>query len=122
MLWYSSLEKVALGSLGWKPSDFDLYSLKDLIKAVEGFRDDRKEQWEMVRIQCAHSIAPHHDAKKRGALKYSDIVLPIDTPKVSSKVGKRIVLDKDGVREAYLKSGFEIEEDELERIVNENRN
>tara|TARA_R110000772_G_scaffold155289_2_gene266390 strand:- start:255 stop:488 length:234 start_codon:yes stop_codon:yes gene_type:complete len=77
----------------------------------------------MVRIQCAHAIAPHHDAKKRGPLKYSDIVLPIDEQKTTrKKVGKRIALSKDEIRETYTSCGFEIEEEELERIVNNNKN
>ena len=102
------------------PGDFCKVTLKDLIKAVEGFKEDRKELWEMVRIQCAHSVAPHHDRKK-GALKYSDIVLPIDPPK-KHKVGKRIALDKAGIKEAYLSSGFVLSEEKLEKIVNENKN
>jgi hypothetical protein len=76
----------------------------------------------MTRIQCAYMIAPHHDTKKRGALKFSDIILPIDKQKVLRTDGKVLVLDKDGVREAYRSSGFEIDEDELERIVNNNKN
>ena len=72
----------------------------------------------MVRIQCAHSIAPHHDSKKRGPLKYADIVLPIDTPTKVRTDGKVVSLDKEGIKEAYRSSGFEISEDELERIVN----
>lgn len=122
-MWFNALEKIALGSLGWMPSDFKSNTVKDLIRAVEGFRDDRKELWEMTRIQCAYSIAPHHDTKKRGPLKYADIVLPIDAQKQPRKeTGKVIALNKDEIREAYTSSGFEIDEEELERIVNENRN
>ena len=100
----------------WKPDDFQRFSLKDLMRAVNGYRNGVKEQWEMVRVQAAYSIAPHHDSKK-GSLKFEDITLPIDKPKkYKGKVGKRIKLTKEQVKEEYTKAGIIISDDALAKL------
>jgi hypothetical protein len=57
------LRKLALGKLGWKPSDFYQATLAELFDALNGKHEYERSRDEItdyyVRRMCFYSIAPH---------------------------------------------------------------
>ena len=100
---------------GWKPEDFERNSFYDLQQAVIGYFEEEKRKKEIVRWQCYYSIVSH---QKKG-FKVSDIWLPGDEyqSKRRGKPGIKKLLDRDALKDTYNKSGFDISEDELDRIM-----
>ena len=89
---------------------------RELLLANEGYRSRAKEEWERVRLLAFYATAPY---AKKGFTPES-IWIPGDESKEIQPTdkSKRIYLGREKIREAYLKSGFEISEEKLDKIVN----
>lgn len=112
-------EEVALGVLSIPKSEYRKMTFRELDNAVRGYRkrvDERdRMHWEMVRVTCFYTMYPH---LKQGSLKkFIDVKIPIDEPEATpEKIGKAKQLTREELKEQFKKSGFEISEEELDRI------
>ena len=109
------MKDTALGCMGWKPEDFDRYWLGDLISACQGRIQDIKIKQEFDR-ELARAVAYYSAAPMAGkSFKYSDVIMPGDKQKPVI-VGEMKKLTREGLKERYKKSGFEISEEALDNI------
>lgn len=105
--------------MGWKPDDFKKYTLTELRLAVEGYRKEKSEYWEMVRHVSFWPVMLGNQKK----FSMKDIKLPYDDIEESQKDHQPASfrkLSKEELTEKYRKSGIEISERLLERIYDRN--
>lgn len=88
-------------------------TIRQIKCAVRGYRVRKREEWEMVRVLSAYTLAPH----SRKVIRWKDITLPIDKEEEIVTHGKRQKLTRDEVKRLYERSGFEVTDEFLERIA-----
>lgn len=69
---------------------------REIELAHKGFRLNKKEEWEQVRLLAFHSIRPHIDMTKNPNFNLSSIKLPLDPPEVLDERKLVRIIKKDG--------------------------
>lgn len=78
--------KVALGVLGASLLDFRLWSVNQFYLAYQGYKDKRKEDWEMTRTLSYYSMIAFRGSND---WTYENTVIPIDKMSNTYKDKKR---------------------------------
>lgn len=68
--------RTGLGVLGLPLSEFERYTINDYVLAVSGYREKRKEEWEMVRTVSYYSLVAMQGSK----IKPDMVSVPGDPP------------------------------------------
>ena len=91
-------------------------TLRQILLTQRGREKVIRGKWEMVRVLSAYMVAPYSES-----VAFSDIKLPIDPidrkKEEKRKAGRRMVLDREAIREEYRKAGMIIEESMIDKIL-----
>ena len=108
---------MTLGVLGWKPHDWDTHTLEDVLKAYNGYRKDRQEQWEMTRTISWHSIVAMQGNKNCKTPK-DLFMIPGEKPKkIVRKPGGRHILTREQLAAHWKAAGIPMTDTQIDVIM-----
>lgn len=110
---WEDIYELGMGVLSISRSELMLMTQNELMCAYDGYRKRMTEQWEIARMVSYYSAAP----MMKSSFKMGDIRLPTDKLPERKRPSTKKMLSADELKEMYRKSGFDIEDEEIERII-----
>ncbi|MGH1436606.1 MAG: hypothetical protein ACRBG0_19340 [Lewinella sp.] len=90
------------------------------MKAYAGYRKDKEEQWEMIRVQSYYAVVAMQGSKKL-TKGFKSITLPIDRPSAEEiaarSKGTKKVLSREELVEHYRKAGIPMTDTQIDLII-----